>query len=430
MKTLKNLMIVAIILTATVFTACEGKDEPKKGGKEYPAGSIVWSKDTVVILKDHYVVPKGKSLYIEEGVQIIASDTLVRPEFIVLGNLYAYGTAEKPIRFTVDEKYRNEAKRFGRYWGGIIAGYDSKEVLLDHVIIEYGGAQTTEQSKSFQYQLFKTETGEGVPGFHFCNTEGSFVVQNCVFRNNAEDHIYITGGKSIIQNNKFIVNGFDGGEAVNYKSDCIADIAYNLVYDANTNAFKFSNKGLMKTQLHAVVYNNTIVNTGWRRPKIKGGSTWLEVGAFIEFYNNLTFDCRHGVKRDTKEPEDEKSVITPNFYFASTQQGIDGMTPDEKKGQLMGANDIFSATPGDKNPNFTNFTIQKNVDVLAGVNKTTDIPQTFNNGWDFSLKSGSPAATGGITSFTRNFGTNGVTVDGKTYTSKAPSAYFGAYPVK
>lgn len=429
MRTFKNLMLVTFIAIATVFTACEKTDEPKKG-KEYPAGSIVWPKDTVVTLKDHFIVPKGKSLYIEEGAQIVASDTLIRPEFIVLGNLYAYGTAQNPIRFTVDEKYRNEANRFKRYWGGIICGYDSEEVLLDNVIIEYGGAQTTEQSKSFQYQLFKTVTGEGVPGFHFCNTEGSFVIQNCTFRNNAEDHIYITGGKSIVQNNRFIVNGFDGGEAINYKSGCIVDIAYNFIYDANTNAFKMSNGGALVPQLHAVIYNNTIVNSGWRRPKIKGGSTWLEAAAYVELYNNLTFDCRHGVKQSVKEPEDDRSVITPNFFFASTQAGIDGMTPDATSGQLRGTNDIFSATPGDKNPNFTNFTIQSNVDVLAGVNKTTDIPQLFKNTWDFSLKSGSPAATGGVTNFTRNYATNGVTIDGKTYTSKAPSAYFGAYGVK
>lgn len=429
MKNLRNLFILAIV-SMVVFVSCEGKDNEIDKGKEYPAGAIVWAKDTVVTLTDHYVVPKGKSLFIEEGVQIIASDTTVKPEFIVLGNLYAYGTAENPILFTVDQKYRNEASRFKRYWGGIIAGYDSKEVLLDHVIIEYGGAQTTEQSKSFQYQLFKTETGEGVPAFHFCNTEGSFVVQNSIFRNNAEDHIYITGGKSIVQNNKFIVNGFDGGEAINYKSGCIVDIAYNLIYDANTNAFKMSNSGAMVPQLHAVIYNNTVVNSGWRRPKIKGGSTWLETAAFVEFYNNLTFDSRHAVKHDVEEPEDNRSVITPNYFFASTQKGIDGMAPDATKGQLRGSKDIFSATPGNKNPNFTNFTIQSNVNVLAGVEKSADIPQTFNNGWDFSLKAGSPASTGGITTFTRNFGTNGVTVDGKTYTSKAPASYFGAYAQK
>lgn len=251
------------------FTSCDPTEDVK--GREYPEGSIVWHKDTTVILTNHYVVPVGKSLFIEEGVTVIANDTTVRPEIIILGNLYCYGTAEKPITFTVAEPYRNETKRFGRYWGGIICGYESEEVLLDHVIVEYGGAQTTEQSASFQAQLFKTTTGEGVPGFHFCNINGKFVVKDCIFRNNAEDHIYITGGKSIIMNTKFIANGFDGGEAINYKSGCTADLCYNTIYDANSNGFKLSNNGALTPQAHLIVYNNTILNSGWRRPKVKGG---------------------------------------------------------------------------------------------------------------------------------------------------------------
>jgi hypothetical protein len=199
---LKNLFLLGAILLA-IFTSCEKEEEKKVEEPKYPTGAIVWKKDTVVTLKDHFIIAKGTSLFIEEGVQVIMADTLKKPEFIVLGNLYCLGTTEKPIRFTCEEAYRTEAKRFARYWGGIICGYESTEVLLDNTIVEFGGAQTTEQSASFQNQLFKTETGEGVPGFHFCNKAGSFVIKNSTFRNNAEDHIYITGGKSIVMNNKF-----------------------------------------------------------------------------------------------------------------------------------------------------------------------------------------------------------------------------------
>lgn len=428
MTKLQNLLFAAF-MTLVAFTSCD-KAENETSLKSYPAGAIVWKKDTVVTLKDHYVVPVGTSLYIEEGVQIVMADTTVRPEFVVLGNLYCYGTETKPIRFTVDEKYRNEANRFSRYWGGIICGYDSKEVLLKNTIIEYGGAQTTEESASFQYKLFKTTTGEGVPAFHFCNTAGSFVIENCTFRNNAEDHIYITGGKSIVTNNKFIVNGFDGGEAINYKSGCLADVAYNFIYDANSNGFKLSNNGALEPQAHLFVYNNSMINCGWRRPKVKGGSIWLEINVRAELYNNLIADSRWACKRDASNPEDARSIISPNYYFASTDKGVTQYQPDSAKGQLRGTNDIVSASAGDKNPNFTNFTIQSNVDINAGSTKSGNIPQTFNDSWDFHLKSGSPALTGGFTTFTRHFGTTGIIVDGITYTSPAPSTFFGAYSQK
>lgn len=418
--------IFATMLLLVTFTSCDPKEDETT--KVYPEGSIVWKNDTTI--KAHVIVPLGKSLYIEPGVTVTMDDTIVRPEIVVLGNLYCYGTAEKPITFTVASQYRTDGQRFNRYWGGIICGYDSKEVVLDYVTVEFGGAQTTEQSASFQNQLFKTDTGEGVPGFHFCNTAGQFVIQNSTFRNNAEDHIYITGGKSIVMNNKFIANGFDGGEAINYKSGCRADVANNLIYDANSNGLKFSNKGALDPQTVIYVYNNTLVNSGWRRPKVKGGSIWLEDNVIAKIYNNLIADCRWAVKRDAKNPEDSTTVITPNYYFASTQTGVDQYKANEAKGQLVGANDKVSATPGDKNPLFANFTIQTEMDINVGTTKSGKTPQTYSSAWDFRLGAGSPALTGGKTDFTRHFGTTGLTIEGKTYTSPAPAAYFGAFAGK
>ncbi|MEG1617489.1 MAG: hypothetical protein RR202_07260 [Bacteroidales bacterium] len=427
-----------------VLTACStdadvndgSTDEPIETPTEsvYPAGSIVWKKDTTVLLKDHFLVEKGKSLYIEQGATIIASNSEVKPEIVVLGNLYSMGTAEKPVVFTVEEASKGD--RFSRNWGGIICGYDSKEVLLENTVIEYGGAQTTENSLSFRHELFKTETGEGVPALHFCNTEGSLVVRNSVFRNNAEDHMYITGGKSIIANNQFITCGFDGGEAINYKSECLADIAYNVVYDANTNALKLSNAGFNTLQSHLICYNNTFMNTGWRRPKVKGGSIWLEKSVLAELYNNLVYDCRWGLKESTEEQKDAASVITPNYYFASTEAGVAQMQASDADGILNGANDILSQQAGDKNPLFVNFKQQDNININVSSNEG-DVPAEFRNDWDLHLTASSPALTGGKTDFKPHFMEKGITFEGldkivkeNTFKSPAPASYFGAYGKK
>lgn len=405
---------------------------------KYPSNAIVWEEGTTVTLTDHFLVPKDSALYIEPGVTVIADNGDVKPEIVVLGNLYAMGTEDEPILFTVADEYQTD--RFSRMWGGIICGYDSEEVLLSHTIIEYGGAITTEESLSFQYSLFKTETGEGVPAFHFCNTEGQFVITDCIFRNNAEDQIYITGGNSIVMNNILYSNGYDGGEAINYKSGCQSDIAYNLIYDANTNGFKLSNTGLsVDTEAsHLVVYNNTIVNTGWRRPKVKGGSIWLESNIYAELYNNLIYDCRWGLKHDTSDPENSKCVITPNYYFASTQDGVDQMQADEDSGILNGDDDIMSATPGDMDPLFVNFTQQSNIDINTGADET-NAPVTFDESWDFHLQASSPALTGGNTSFTRLYASDAISFEGlisqndeempvaTSYTSPAPGEHFGSF---
>ncbi len=430
--------ICAAACAAFIFTACEPVNTPNPtpdlDGDEtvmkLQGTKIEWPADTTVILDRHLEIGVDQSLYIHEGATVIADNAELKPEIVVLGNLYVLGTEKKPVTFTVEESSR--ANRFSRNWGGIICGYDSKEVVLENAIIEYGGAQTTEESLSFRHKLFKTETGEGVPAFHFCNPQGQFVIVNCTFRYNAEDHTYITGGKSIMMNNRFICNGFDGGEAINYKSECLADIANNLIYDANTNGFKLSNGGFVNVQSHLICYNNTMVNCGWRRPKVKGGCIWLEDNIWVELYNNLMYDCRWGLKESVEEPMDQKSIITPNYYFASTQTGWEQMQPteDEEEGIRNGADDIMSEKPGDKDPLFANYTQQENVNVNVGANEG-DIPQEWNDAWDFSLKAGSPAAQGGKTDFTRHYGTKGLTfATGKTYASPEPAEYFGAFGVK
>jgi hypothetical protein len=424
MKTIKILLYLALLMPLFLVSCNEDNNDEN----QYPEGSIVWKNDTTIT--DHVIIAENTSLFIEAGVTVVMDNIEKRPEMIVLGNLYSLGTKENPVTFTVAEQYRNKENRYSRYWGGIICGYNSKEVLLDNTIVEYCGAQTTEESASFQHQLFKTETGEGVPAFHFCNTNGSFVIKNSTFRNNAEDHIYITGGKSIVMNNAFYHSGYDGGEAINYKSGCLADIAYNLIYDANSNAFKLSNNGALEPQAHLFVYNNSVVNCGWRRPKVKGGSIWLEHNVRAELYNNLMFDCRWAAKQDAGNPRDSRSALTPNYFFSSTATGVTQSAADSTKGQLRGASDIYSTTAGDANPNFTNFTIQANVDINAGTTKSGNVPQDFNTAWDFSPKAGSNAAGKGVTNFTRHFGTTGIEINGTTYTSPAPSTTIGAYAVK
>ena len=105
---------------------------------EYPAGSVVWTKDTT--LSQSVEIPVGASLYIEPGVTVTCkSEVQVPVEIVVLGNLYCMGTAEKPVVFTSDTKKPAD-------WGGIICGYNSEEVVLNHVDVVYAGATPDRKS--------------------------------------------------------------------------------------------------------------------------------------------------------------------------------------------------------------------------------------------------------------------------------------------
>lgn len=453
--------ILLVVMAGTLLTtSCENdninpydyvnQSNDENGGSEdvlttrlaqYPKNSIVWTHDTT--LTGSVEIPEGTSLYIEQGVTVTCkSDVQVPIELVVLGNLYCMGTAEEPVTFTSDRKQPAD-------WGGIICGYNAGEVVLSHVDIAYAGATPTESSYSYQNRLFKTTIDGGVPAFHFCNVKGRFVIADCYFHDNYNDQTYFTGGNGVICHNIFADSGnaADGGEAINVKSGCKLDVAYNLIYNACTNALKLSNAGnndsIPLTEM--TVYNNTIVNCGWRRSKNKkGGSIWVEKAAKPVLVNNLIYDCRFGLKQPKKDGADmESSVLTPNYYYASTETGVKQMANGASLGIWLDT-DFHSSVAGEGDPLFNHFTQSPSMNINCEVDDASKgAPLAFDPSWDFHLASNSPALTGGKTNVTRLFpsglaffGMKKViflnTTNDQDYYFSCPAAasYFGAYALQ
>ncbi|RYE23890.1 MAG: right-handed parallel beta-helix repeat-containing protein [Sphingobacteriales bacterium] len=415
MKTQQLLFGAAIV--ATAFASCK-KDETKPSDtpttpvskKDTLSGEVsgTWEKSSMHFIKGDIFIAEGKSLIIEEGVTIVM-DPSVKPEFIIKGNLYAMGTAAAPVTFTVPDG--NKAQ-FGDQWGGLMAGPTCKELLLDHVIMEQGGAVTTEQSSSVKAGFYKAEAGEHVPVLWY-GGDGKLVVTNSTIRNFNEDGMYIEGGDVLVSNNMIHTTGVAGGDAINIKSGVHADIAFNVIYSPNTNGLKLSNSGDRPRQAYVIGYNNTILNAGWRRPTTKGGSIWLEKSIQADLYNNLLVNDRYGVKRDKGNPEDSRSKISNTYYYGFTKECVDQFQPTDEI--VAGVNgDIRGINAGENDPQFENYSL------------STDMANAdFNASWDMHLKATSPALTGGKTDFTRHF-SGGITMNGKAYTSPAPQAYYGA----
>lgn len=459
MKTLHTVAAtLALAAAALGATSCENdninpydynsnsSDDTNKGSTEvvstqlaeYPIGSLVWTKDT--LLSESVEIPEGTSLYIEPGVTVTCSSSSKVPvELVVLGNLYCMGTADKPVSFVSDTKKPND-------WGGIICGYNASEVVLSYTELAYGGATPTESSYSFQNKLFKTTIDGGVPAFHFCNVGGRFVMDHCYLHDNYNDQVYFTGGNGIIANSVFADNGnaADGGDAINVKSGCRLDVAYNLVYNACTNAFKLSNSGNDETHplTEMNVYNNTMVNCGWRRSKNKkGGSIWLEKAIYPTFVNNLVYDCRYGMKQPQKDGcLVDQSRLTPNYFFASTATGLEQMSEGADLIMIFDQ-DIRSTVAGDKNPLFTAFAQNPLMNVNCEVDDTAQgAPLAYDKTWNFAPLAGSLALTGGVTDFARMF-PDGLAFFGVKkinwldssndrnyyFAAPAPQAKFGAY---
>lgn len=403
-----------------------------------------WPAYSLVHVDGQVNVPAGKTLTIEKGVKVIintanqdANDTKI--EFIVNGSLYCYGTKNDSVLFSVAAASRTANNTFTGLWGGIIGSATCPEMVLDHTIVEYTGATTTSTSPSVVLGLFKAGGGDQMVAFNTNNPNGKYVVTNSTFRNTAADGIYVQGGSCIFTYNSFYTVGSvaGGGEAINVKAGCVADAAYNLMYSPNTNGLKLSSAGQSNTRLEAKIngYNNTMINAGWRRNPAdpKGGSIWAEKGALVNVINNLVVNCMFGArapgwgKNSTTGP-DLKSIIDYNYYASGTQQSsipqhiangtvtaYDGFKTGVTN-EVYGNHDVRGTAAGTNDPTFVNFPFATNP-LLA---------YTFDMSWDFHLKSGSAALTGGST-LTPFFNNPGLTINGITYTSPMPSSYFGAF---
>lgn len=404
----------------------------------------LWPKYSIINVNGHINVPAGKSLTIEEGVEVIVSTAgqdanNTKIEFIVNGRLYCYGIGEAPVTFTVPAAERTAENTFKRLWGGIIGSTTCEEIAFEYVLTEYTGAVTTKTSPSVAAALFKPDGGEGMVAFNTNNPAGKYVIVHSIFRNTGEDAIYVQGGSCIFADNLFYAVGEAGGEAINVKAGCKVDAAFNMMYSANTNALKLSNSGAdggARFQAQINGYNNTVVNSGWRRDpnKPKGGSVWAESGCLVNIYNNLIVNCMFAAKApkfglDAADGPDLNSRIDYNFYASGTAPSavpqhitngtltaFDGFKPGVGD-VVYGLHDVRGVAAGDKDPMFENFPFDTN----------PLLSYTYSASWDFHLKTGSPALMGAYTGFTPYFSETGITVNGKLYKSPAPATYFGAF---
>ena len=169
--------------------------------------------------------------------------------------------------------------------------------------------------------------------------------------------------------------------SINVKAGCKVDAAFNVIYGSNTNALKFSNSGAGGARYQAQVngYNNTIINSGWRRDpnKPKGGSGYFEEGSLVFVYNNLVVNCMFGMKApdfgvDAAEGPDLNSKIDYNFYASGTVQSAvpqhisngtitayDGFKANVKD-VVYGEHDKRGNAAGELDPKFVNFPFMTN----------------------------------------------------------------------
>lgn len=411
---MKNLIFV--LIAALGFVAC---DDEVTFATITPGEEVsgVWEANATVYITSDVEIPEGQTLIVEEGVNVIFQGedlgTVNAPEIGVRGQLIVKGTDSKPVVFTVEEANQTVANRYLGMWGGIQCAATCEGLVLENTIVEYAGAPAGPNS------IF-VEQGEDEEDPRYAilygNMDGKMVIHNSEIRYTSDDACRVLGGQISVANNLVAYNGETGGEAFNIKSGVTGDFCFNVFYASATNGTKWSNSGDREVQTNIQSYNNTFVACGWRRNKEgRGGSVNIEKGARGNAYNNLIVNCKYGVR--LVGGEDAADTLNCNidnsFYYGNEAIMKDEFYPSH--GILF--NTDCACDVLDQDPMFEAY------DVATSKSADLAIADV-----DFHLKSASPALTGGKTGFSPIV--SSLTINGTTYTTPSPKAYFGALGTK
>lgn len=425
----KPLQVVGKTITSTTLP------EKDAQGNAIPLKGTMLAGKTYDIVGD-VTVNAGDTLYVQPGVTInVHGDGLTAassPTFYVNGTLISDGTQAAPNTFTVAEtatvkksnsSFKDDVSNdpaFKGYWGGFQCGPTAKLLMFRWTHLEYLGSPWG--ANAGDYGAAAGDPKFGIFMNSASNPKGSLIVEDSWFYGTKDDcigkceNIYVN-----IMRNTFIKTGSTGGEGVNLKDNVFGDMAYNLSFGGATNGLKTASVAGKSTIVN--IYNNTLVQCGFRQTKAtRNGSinTETNTGGFI--YNNIIVNCKSGL-RITYSSEKGKPSDTLNTSYGNSLTCIGrglpmGGTeqymvfieagqytlkrPTDLNGYVNGAIVATGAAAGTNNgtntasdslkydPMFVNYDVKAN---STGRNyRVAELPA----GYDFHLKTGSPAIGAGV----------------------------------
>lgn len=421
----KTLAFTGLVIT---MGACHKDEKLNLSVPVTQSGSLITSENLSGAIKG--TLQSGKTYYFDKNITVNEGDTLLMqsgvtliakgdgtpgncPQINLHGTLISLGTKENPNSITIEKAadYHTEAAA-GNYnnvfkgtWGGILATPGpvtadnpkpkGGDLILKWTRLEFGGAPSAGNDVS----IYKD--GDARYLIYFANIEKDFVMEDSWIFGSTDDAIRTVGGKVSIMRNTFELCGRAGGESFNMKSGTVGDLAYNVLIGTATNALKASNAGGTTIQCNVNMYNNTMLNCGFRQTKAgRGGSINYEQGARGLIYNNLISNCRFGL-RITTDADVQNVLYNNQNYYGSTADILKQFTANDGVAKIQ-SNDVKSAVAKDNNPKFFSYNVDQ-FDYLANPGPITAAAQpayllTVGNS-NFSLQASSSARSKGKTDF-------------------------------
>ncbi len=286
-------------------------------------------------------VNAGDSLVIQPGVRVNFTNGA---GIFVSGNFFSLGTKDNPIYLSVAGASKTDApskgfsaakdSAFSGKWKGVLGDVTCQYMILKWTHLEYCGALLAGLGPKIGLTA-----ADNSYALYFQNPTGYLVFEDSWIYGTVDDAIRIAGngGNFAILRNTFERCGKIGGDVLNIKAGGVGDMAYNFFIGNATNGLKASNagSGVGIVNCDVSMYNNTIVNGGYRQTKTgRGGSINFEKLGRGQVFNNLIVNCKFGLRLNSDVPD--------TAYMYANNYGYNYYWADS----LSVANQIFPYTAG------------------------------------------------------------------------------------
>lgn len=234
------------------------------------------------------------------------------------------------------------------YWGGINCDSTTTSVNLQWTDISYTGGSDSIATNQYAFYM----GGKA-------SSKGTVVIENSSFQYGVDDCTRIEGNTQVsIKGNVFKKEGSNDGDGINIKGGVSGDVAYNYCWSGANNSIKInaSLKNLaIKTRVN--VYNNTVINGGWRKVGEASAGILIDANAQATVYNNLIYDCHEGLRiTAASDTLYNKGKFGNNYVYARSLFNATLAFGDKEWGKPQ-STDIYSKTGGDLDPMIRSFTL-------------------------------------------------------------------------
>jgi hypothetical protein len=390
--------VMPACMMALVFSACSKSSTSVNTGPQLPAEAIrgttlsggnvkgVLLSDSIYMMNGNLTVLPTDTLTIQPGATIKVTGNYA---FQIQGVVQGLGTQAKPITIT-----STVAQQPGQ-WGGFQCD-SAKSVTFYWTKFLWAGGP---------------DAGGGTTETISVSVPIPVDIEDCWFVGGQDNSIGVSATANVkVLRNSMYGNGTTDGDIVDFHSGVQGIVAYNVIWGSAGSALKiYDSKTAVvgRPATHCYVYNNTCVESGFRRGAGEPGRGILVDGfASALVYNNLLANNYWSL--DFSQQADLTNSKYGNNYFYVTVDSLRHfMYPAGEAGKIQTSDIIDSVHLGANDPKFVGYTPPPNP-------SNRILPP----GFDFRLQSGSPAlGKGTSTGFTVPSGAPAPSVDCGAYVS-------------